>query len=214
MYMSIESAIEISVIEILLISIIAFIGSFIHEYMYFIGKGKKITITVWINVFITVIVDIIISISINPFIIALNPRLILLPPLLIGLVGNELVMRLTTLHGSTSIIEYILGFFKISSIKDNSTLKSEFSIIDKYKDIKTEVDIMLIEYDLEKDYAKLCQMRKYILNDIANLRNLCDSNPTCYEGTEPILKKLKQFENTINILYNNETKKLDSKKKK
>lgn len=212
--MSIESAIEISVIEILLISIIAFIGSFIHEYISFIEKRKKITITIWINVFITVIVDIIISISINPFIIAINPRLILLPPLLIGLVGNELVMRLTTLHGSTSIIEYILGFFKISSTKSNSTLKSELSILDRYKEIKTEVDIMLLEYGLEKDYDKLVQMRNYILKDIYNLKNLCDEDKTCYEGTEPILKKLDQFENTINKLYEKETERISSEKKK
>lgn len=102
----------LSVLEIFLLLVVSYIGTIIHEYIFIPGKTKFIkNIRVWL----TVIMNFIICYSINPYIIDLNPRLILLPPLVLGLLGNELAVRLGTIKGSTSFIEYILGFFGIKN---------------------------------------------------------------------------------------------------
>ena len=110
---NIYTAIDVSVIEILLVMIIAFMGSFAHEYISFIRSGKRITLSVWINVFVSSFVTVIICLAIDPFIINIHPRLIFLPPLIIGLLGTELISKLSTISGSANILEYILGFFGI-----------------------------------------------------------------------------------------------------
>lgn len=102
----------VSVLEIILLLIVSYIGTIIHEYIFIPGKTKFVkNIRVWL----TVIMNFIICYSINPYIVDFNPRLILLPPLILGLLGNELALRLGTIKGSTSFIEYILGFFGIKN---------------------------------------------------------------------------------------------------
>ena len=173
---TIQSAIDISIIEILLISIIAFIGAFTHEYMSFILKGKRITFNMWCNIFITVIIDIIISVSINPFIVSISPRLIFLPPLLIGLLGTELAKRLTTINGSASLLEYILGFFKIKRADTTSTPKDDKkeeetdvkkiiakqSLDDEILNIQIQIEVLQDEYKINKDKEKFIEVYKFI----------------------------------------------------
>lgn len=102
----------VSILEIFLLLVVSYIGTIIHEYIFIPGKTKFIkNIRVWL----TVIMNFIICYSINPYIVEINPRLILLPPLVLGLLGNELAVRLGTIKGSTSFIEYILGFFGIKN---------------------------------------------------------------------------------------------------
>ena len=168
----VQSAIDISIIEILLISIIAFIGAFIHEYISFIHRGKRITFNMWCNIFITVIIDTIISVSINPFIMEINPRLILLPPLLIGLLGTELAKKLTTISGSASVLEYILGFFKIkradttaTPTDDNATIKeilNKETIDDEIINIQIQMEVLEQEYKANNDPTKFIEVYKFI----------------------------------------------------
>ena len=110
---NVYTALDVSVIEILLVMIIAFMGSFAHEYILFIKSGKRITLSVWINVFVSSFVTVIICLAIDPFIINIHPRMIFLPPLIIGLLGTELISKLSTISGSANILEYLLGFFGI-----------------------------------------------------------------------------------------------------
>ena len=99
----------IPIVESLILILISFIGSIIHEYIF----NHRSNFFKNPNVIITVVVSYLISFSIDPFIMQLSPRFILLPPLILGLLGIELATRLSTLKGSSSLLEYILGFLKI-----------------------------------------------------------------------------------------------------
>lgn len=173
---SITASIDISIIEILLMSIIAFIGAFIHEYISFIRRGKRITIMVWLNIFVTVIIDLIISISINPFVAKIHPRLVLLPPLLIGLLGTELAIRLSTIGGSTSLIEYILGFLKIKRADTTQTPKDNVPTVDDSLDdeivkISAKMELLLTEYYREKNKELFLSVYKSLKEDSINMKN-------------------------------------------
>jgi len=122
----------LSILEILLTLIVAFVGAAVHEYVFTPGETKLFRNA---HVWATVSVDFIICYSINPYIISLNPRLILLPPLIIGLLGNELAIRMGTIKGSTSMIEYILGWF---NIKRNTTEDETTGVNDETGEIHEE----------------------------------------------------------------------------
>lgn len=105
-------------IEIILTFVISFIGSFTHEYIT--GNNSNRSTLKNPNVWLSAIISTILCYIINPWIIAYHPRLIFLPPLLLGLIGIDLIERLTTLKGSTGLLEYILTFFGIRRIKDGT----------------------------------------------------------------------------------------------
>lgn len=207
------SDINISIIEILLISTIAFIGAFIHEYISFIKKGKRVTLMVWFNIFITVIIDIIISVSINPFIISINPRLMLLPPLIIGLLGTELAMKLSTINGSTSFIEYILGFLKIKRADTTSTpinnLYDDYdnsSIDDEIIKINAQIEIILEEYELTKDDKKFIEFYKTLKNKSFEIKEKIDSeysNDSIPLNIALKMSEMIKLEISLDKIYNN-----------
>lgn len=210
---TVMSDINISIIEILLISTIAFIGAFIHEYISFLKRGKRVTLTVWFNIFVTVIIDIIISVSINPFIMAINPRLILLPPLIIGLLGTELAMKLSTINGSTSFIEYILGFLRIKRADTTSTPKNESyddydnsSIDDEIIKINAQIEIVLREYELDKDNEKFIKFYKPIKEKSLNIKETIDleyENDTIPLNVVLKLSEMIKLEISMDKIYNN-----------
>lgn len=113
----------VSILEIFLTLIVAFVGAAVHEYVFTPGKTNLIHNA---HVWATVAVDFILCYSINPYIVSLNPRLILLPPLIIGLLGNELAIRMGTIKGSITMIEYILSWFHIKRHKDDDKESDEF----------------------------------------------------------------------------------------
>lgn len=118
-------AFEISIppTEIILMTVISFIGSLMHEYIVSVKRDhiRKFTV-LFINIFITVFIDVIICISINQLILDISPRLVLLPPLIIGLVGKEFVETLTTLKASSRLIAFLFSLFGIGN---NEGIKSE-----------------------------------------------------------------------------------------
>lgn len=103
--------------EILLVFGVSFIGASIHEYVF--GSEDNRVFFKNPNIWISTLVSSIVSYTIDPWVNDFNPRLMLLPPLLFGMAGMDLVRRLATPEGSSSIIEYILGFFGITNKKTN-----------------------------------------------------------------------------------------------
>lgn len=111
---------EIELIEILLIIGVSFIGACVHEYIFRSSSTTYRNFFKNSNIWISTLISSILCFIIDPWITAFNPRLILLPPLIFGLAGMDLVMRLVTLKGSTSIIEYILGFLGVHNSKEDN----------------------------------------------------------------------------------------------
>lgn len=129
---------EISFIETILILSISFIGAIIHESLDKSRKRKKAKPSqICLNIIITVFISMVFSLSIDPLICKINPRLILLPPLILSLVGIEFVSRLIHIESSFSLIEYIIGFFGIKKAKDTDFIKHR----NRRKTSNTNIDI-------------------------------------------------------------------------
>jgi len=101
--------------EILLVLGVSFVGATIHEYVFQSEDHRPFFKNP--NIWVSTVVSSIICYTINPLISDFNPRLMLLPPLLLGMTGMDLVKRLATPEGSSSLIEYILGFFGVTNKK-------------------------------------------------------------------------------------------------
>lgn len=139
----------ISIVESVVLFIVLYIGSIVHEYFFIPGKTEFIKNP---RIWLTVVMNFIICYSINPYIIEFNPRLILLPPLVLGLLGNELAVRMGTLSGSTSFIEYILGFF---GIKNKLTKEEKESLgINEHREIPKPLLINKEEDKTEQEPQK------------------------------------------------------------
>ena len=147
------SSLDISIIEITIIFFISLIGSITHEYISIIKNINKLNkLELLISIISSTIIITIVCISINPLIVKISPRLILLPPLILSLTGSELIIYLTGFKSSAKLIEYILSFFNINRSKDNiqdvteidGVLNSDQKIIQKEKehekDEKEEVE--------------------------------------------------------------------------
>lgn len=114
------SSLDISIIEITIIFFISLIGSITHEYISIIKNINKLNkLELLISIISSTIIITIVCISINPLIVKISPRLILLPPLILSLTGSELIIYLTGFKSSAKLIEYILSFFNINRSKDN-----------------------------------------------------------------------------------------------
>lgn len=147
------SSLDISIIEITIIFFISLIGSITHESISIIKNINKLNrLEILISIISSTIIITIVCISINPLIVKISPRLILLPPLILSLTGSELIIYLTGFKSSAKLIEYILSFFNINRSKDNiqdvteidGVLNSDQKIIQKEKepekDEKEEVE--------------------------------------------------------------------------
>lgn len=114
------SSLDISIIEITIIFFISLIGSITHESISFVKNINKLNkLEMLISIISSTIIITIVCISINPLIVKISPRLILLPPLILSLTGSELIVYMTGFKSSAKLIEYILSFFGINRSKDN-----------------------------------------------------------------------------------------------
>lgn len=114
------SSLDISIIEITIIFFISLVGSITHESITIIKNINKLNkLEIMISIISSTIIITIVCISINPLIIKISSRLILLPPLILSLTGSELIVYLTGFKSSAKLIEYILSFFGINRSKDN-----------------------------------------------------------------------------------------------
>ena len=171
------SSLDISIIEITIIFFISLIGSITHEYISIIKNINKLNkLEILISIISSTIIITIFCISINPLIVKISPRLILLPPLILSLTGSELIIYLTGFKSSAKLIEYILSFFGINRSKDNiqdvteidGVLNSDQKIIQKEKepekDEKEEVENSDDDDDEENNISK--QDEEYLINEI------------------------------------------------
>ena len=164
------------IVEFFLVWIIAFIGAVAHEVIF--NHSNDISLKNK-NLSIVATVDFLICYAIDPYIIQFHPRLILLPPLIFGLLGNELILRLSTIKGSTSFIEYLLGFLGIT----NKNEKREFGLKDEQQftsnqpieqQNQTEQSIveneeLVTNEDQKKVLIEINEKCRFILNKMDNL---------------------------------------------
>lgn len=171
------SSLDISIIEITIIFFISLIGSITHEYISIIKNINKLNkLEILISIISSTIIITIVCISINPLIVKISPRLILLPPLILSLTGSELIIYLTGFKSSAKLIEYILSFFGINRSKDNiqdvteidGVLNSDQKIVQKEKepkkDEKEEVEDIDDDDDEENNISK--QDEEDLINEI------------------------------------------------
>lgn len=171
------SSLDISIIEITIIFFISLIGSITHESISIIKNINKLNkLEILISIISSTIIITIVCISINPLIVKISPRLILLPPLILSLTGSELIIYLTGFKSSAKLIEYILSFFGINRSKDNiqdvteidGVLNPDQKIIQKEKepekDEKEEVKNSDDDDYEENNISK--QDEEYLINEI------------------------------------------------
>lgn len=181
-------------IEFVLVWIIAFIGAMAHEVMF--NHSNDISLRNK-NLSIVATVDFLICYAIDPYIIPIHPRLILLPPLILGLLGNELILRLSTIKGSTSFLEYILGFLGVT----NKNESREFGLKDE-----TPTNSNLINEENQEDkkdntpeIASNDKFEEKIVNNLNSKEMMDDINERC----RYILNRM---ENLLLEYYSNEMK--------
>lgn len=155
---------------------ITLICSCIHEYIFRTNEhytfltNKKI----WISTFVTSIICFVL----DPWIVDFNPRLALLPPLILGLSGMDLVNRLSTVKGNMTIIEYILSFVGIDR-KDTSTdTNTQTTPQVNYDDLDNLLSIflylvstLLAKYYTNKDPQLFLKKYYFIKKDFDLLNN-------------------------------------------
>ena len=126
----------VSTLELVLIIVISFIASIMHEYMISIKRfhiDDKIEIIN--NILMTVLIDTIICIAIDPLVAMVSHRLILIPPLILGLIGPQLLYYFSGISSTAKLIRYILSTLGI-------------------KKFDKEVDIDELEHQVEEKKKK------------------------------------------------------------
>lgn len=204
-------AFEISIppTEIILITVISFIGSLMHEYIVSVKRDhiRKFTV-LFINIFITVLIDVIICISINQLILDISPRLVLLPPLIIGLVGKEFVEALTTLKASSRLIAFLFSLFGIGN---NEGIKSE----DEEETKESEKEHAPTEAEKQEKIKRFKKYTERVLNAMNSLiagrvNNSIDDTKFIikYKQLKINVKIIKQQVETVNIVSVEESLKI------
>ena len=156
---------KFNMIEILPIMVVSFIGACIHEYIFKQEGGhfSLFNFNLWISIFVSIILCYII----DPWIIEYNDRLVLLPPLLFGLAGMDLVKRMATTKGLFNIVINVLKVFGIKiniPQEDGNNQNSTNSNEDEMRAL-TELDNIVHE-NLHKIYHTQVQ---YYTNHDKNL---------------------------------------------
>lgn len=163
---------DVEIVEILLVVGVSFIGACVHEYIFRQNNQRYFFKNP--NIWISTVVSSILCYIVNPWIINFNPRLVLLPPLLFGLAGMDLVMRLATVKGSTSILEYLLGFLGIKNQKEDEHYgapdieTNNTRVEEKTNESTTEAQPVMNTEEFER-LVNLDQMVQTSLDSICNL---------------------------------------------
>ena len=126
----------VSTLELILIIVISFIASIMHEYMISIKRFHiEDKIEIINNIIMTVLIDTIICIAIDPLVAMVSHRLILIPPLILGLIGPQLLYYFSGISSTAKLIRYILSTLGI-------------------KKFDKEVDIDELEHQVEEKKKK------------------------------------------------------------
>lgn len=120
-----ELILEITLLELLLCGTISLFGSSIHILCFKYKNNHKHSIRELISEILTnAIVDTFISIATAPFVMAISPRLILIPPLILGLLGSDFIKLLTSINGIFSLFEKIFHLYNSSHSNKEEESKS------------------------------------------------------------------------------------------
>lgn len=120
-----ELILEITLLELLLCGTISLFGSSIHVLCFKYKNNTKHSIRELISEIITnAIVDTFISIATAPFVMAISPRLILIPPLILGLLGSDFIKLLTSVNGIFSLFEKLFRLYNSSHPNKEEESKS------------------------------------------------------------------------------------------
>lgn len=120
-----ELILEITLLELLLCGTISLFGSSIHVLCFKYKNNTKHSIRRLISEILTnAIVDTFISIATAPFVMAISPRLILIPPLILGLLGSDFIKLLTSINGIFSLFEKIFHLYNSSHSNKEEESKS------------------------------------------------------------------------------------------
>lgn len=120
-----ELILEITLLELLLCGTISLFGSSIHVLCFKYKNNTKHSIRELISEILTnAIVDTFISIAIAPFVMAISPRLILIPPLILGLLGSDFIKLLTSVNGIFSLFEKLFRLYNSSHPNKEEESKS------------------------------------------------------------------------------------------
>ena len=110
-----ELILEITLLELLLCGTISLFGSSIHVLCFKYKNNTKHSIRELISEILTnAIVDTFISIATAPFVMDISPRLILIPPLILGLLGSDFIKLLTSVNGIFSLFEKLFRLYNSS----------------------------------------------------------------------------------------------------
>lgn len=121
-----ELILEITLLELLLCGTISLFGSSIHVLCFKYKNNTKHSIRRLISEILTnAIVDTFISIATAPFVMAISPRLILIPPLILGLLGSDFVKLLTSINGIFSIFEKLFKLYNHNPFRPNKEEESK-----------------------------------------------------------------------------------------
>lgn len=120
-----ELILEITLLELLLCGTISLFGSSIHVLCFKYKNNTKHSIRELISEIITnAIIDTFISIATAPFVMAISPRLILIPPLIFGLLGSDFIKLLTSVNGIFSLFEKLFRLYNSSHSNKEEESKS------------------------------------------------------------------------------------------
>ncbi len=120
-----ELILEITLLELLLCGTISLFGSSIHVLCFKYKNNTKHSIRELISEILTnAIVDTFISIATAPFVMAISPRLILIPPLILGLLGSDFIKLLTSINGIFSLFEKLSHLYNSSHPNKEEESKS------------------------------------------------------------------------------------------
>lgn len=120
-----ELILEITLLEVLLCGTISLFGS-LTRALCFKNKNKtKHSIRELISEILTnAIIDTVLSIAAAPFVMAISPRLIIIPPLILGLLGSDFIKLLTSINGIFSLFEKVYHLHNSSHSNKKEESKS------------------------------------------------------------------------------------------
>lgn len=164
-----ELILEITLLELLLCGTISLFGSSIHVLCFKYKNNTKHSIRELISEILTnAIVDTFISIATAPFVMAISPRLILIPPLILGLLGSDFIKLLTSVNGIFSLFEKLFHLYNSShpNKEEESKSTNDFSSIEG---IGAKINI-----DINKNNHNNDLIRNLIINTSDALVNEMD----------------------------------------
>lgn len=208
---------DLNIVEILLLSVLSFIGAFCNRFWQFLNHGTPITLRTWMVIFVNVIVVTVISISLNSFIMEINPRMMLLPPFLMSLVGDELFVKLMHINSSIEFIDWLLMTLKVKSESHDQSVQSsderQEKCNEKYQElvkecvsITTKMEDGLIQYKKSHDINIILTCYKEVVPEVSviEIRYKVEfhSDPTIKDHISKMITLEKELEDLKdNYLY-------------